>query len=403
MPQVATVFDQILDPANRANPYPLYAELRKTPVTRQADGMWVVSTYQEIVDLLHDPRVSSDPRNNPQLDSDSFIESAFIGLDPPEHDRLRGLATLPFGPPHTPERIEGLRPWLLERASGLIDGLEGKAVVDLVEEFAYPLPVSAICHLLGVPLEDEPVFHRLADALVDSMDPRNGTLAARRRRRNELSADLRAYLDPLLEERLRAPGDDLLSELLTAGDPGHRLSRADVLATAELLLVAGHETTVNSIANGMLTLLRHPDVLERLRRDDDLVIGLVEELLRYEPPVHMLQSRVALADIDVAGTTIPAGAPITLMLAAADRDPDRFPDPDRFDPERTGNEHLGFGGGIHYCYGAPLARMETQIALTELARRLVNPRLVDDPPPYRPSPALRGPRRLFVEIDGIVP
>jgi cytochrome P450 len=403
MTHATSVLAQVFDPANRPDPYPLYAELRQTPVTQEADGTWVVSTYQEIVELLHDPRVSSDQRNNPPLDADVAPGApAFIGLDPPEHDRLRSIATRPFGPPQAPERIESLRSWLLETTTRLIDGLEGRDMIDLVDDFAYPLPVSAICHLLGVPIEDEPFFHRLADAVIESLDPNTGTLVERRRRRNDISAELRAYLDKLADARVRAPGDDLLSELLTAGPPDERMSRADLLATAQVLLVAGHETTINLIANGMLTLLRRPDVLARLRREGDLIIGLVEELLRYEPPVHML-TRVALADIDVGGTTIPAGSPITLMLAAGDRDPNRFPDPDRFDPDRSDNEHLGFGGGIHYCFGAPLARMETQLALTELARRLVNPRLVEDPPPYRPNATLRGPRHLFVEIDGIVP
>jgi cytochrome P450 len=404
MRNVTTVVDQILDPANRANPYPLYAELRKTPVTRQHDGMWVVSTYQEIVDLLHDPRVSSDPRNNPQLAGKAPLEAlSFIALDPPEHDRLRSSATRPFGPPHTPGRMEGLRPWLLETTTRLIDGLESKRLIDLVDEFAYPLPVNAICHVLGVPTKDEPLFHRLADAIVESADPNRGTLVERRRRLNETIVEVRAYLNRLADGHLRAPGDDILSGLLTEADPDQRMTRDDVLNTGQLLLVAGHETTVNLIVNGMLTLLRYPDVLARLRTEPELIIGLVEELLRFEPPVQFRDNRVALADIDIAGTTIPAGAPITLMLAAGNRDPNRFPDPDRFDPDRTDNQHLGFGGGIHYCYGAPLARMETQIALTELARRLVNPRLVNDPPPYRPNPFLRGPRHLLLEIDGVVP
>jgi cytochrome P450 len=181
------------------------------------------------------------------------------------------------------------------------------------------------------------------------------------------------------------------------------MARPDLLSTAALLLVAGHETTVNLITNGMLTLLRHPDVLDRLRHEPDLITPLVEELLRYEPPVHMLTRRSTLADINIAGTTIPEGSPLMLVLAAGSRDPDRFPDPDRFDPERTDNRHLGFGSGIHYCFGAPLARVETQVALPALARRLVNPALVADPPPYRPNPELRGPRHLVVEFDAIAP
>jgi cytochrome P450 len=153
----------------------------------------------------------------------------------------------------------------------------------------------------------------------------------------------------------------------------------------------------------MLTLLRYPDILQRLRRQPELAIRVVEELLRYEPPVQFLPSRNALDDIDIAGTTIPRGAPIILVLAAGSRDPDHVSTPDRFDPDREYLEHLGFGGGIHYCFGAPLARSETQIALTELARRLENPRLVTDPPPYRPNPVLRGPRHLLVTFDRIAP
>ena len=179
------------------------------------------------------------------------------------------------------------------------------------------------------------------------------------------------------------------------------MSREDLLATSALLLVAGHETTVNLITNGMLTLLRHPGVLDRLNHEPGLIIPLVEELLRYEPPVQMRTNRTTIADIDIAGTTIPRGSPLAVMLAAGNRDPSRFADPDLFVPDRTNNAHLGFFGGIHYCYGAPLARTEAQVALPQLARRLVNPRLVTDPPPYRPNPELRGPKHLFVEYDAV--
>jgi cytochrome P450 len=408
-----SVVEQILDYENRANPYPLYAELRKTPVARDADGTYVVSTYDEIVELLHDPRVSSDPRNRPEPIGatparDAPPEAArtemplpFVSLDPPEHDRLRGLATRPFGPPHTPGRIEDMRPWLLETTTGLIDNLAGKGQVDIVDDFAHPLPVTAICKVLGVPREDEPRFRRWADELLEALDPSTGTFAEQQRKRAQVRAELRPYLNGLANAHLRQPGDDLISGLLTDSGPDGTMSREDVLSTADLLLFAGHETTVNLIANGMLTLLRHPEVLRRLRHEPDLIVPLVEELLRYEPPVQLLQTRTALADIDIAGTTIPEGSPLTLVLAASSRDPNRFRDPDRFDPNRTDNQHLGFGGGVHYCFGAPLARLETQIALSELARRLVNPRLAIDPPPYRPNPILRGPRNLPVEIDGV--
>src|SRR5262249_31692547 len=181
------------------------------------------------------------------------------------------------------------------------------------------------------------------------------------------------------------------------------MSRGDLLATATLLLVAGHQTTVNLITNGMLTLLRHPGLPARLTREPALIVTLTEELLRYDPPVHLLPNRATLADIPIADTTIPAASPPVLVLAAGNRDPRRFPDPDRSDPARTDTHPLGFGTGIHICYGAPLARTEAQVALPELARRLVTPRLVTDPPPYRPSPVLRGPRHLHVEYDTVAP
>jgi cytochrome P450 len=408
----ASIYDQVLDPANRANPYPLYAELRKTPVARQDDGTYVVSTYNEITALLHDPRVSSDPSSRrPELggampapeEGLPGLPRAFIQRDPPGHDRLRGLAMRQFGPPHTPGRIDGMRPWLTEIATGLIDNLASKNSADIVDDFAYPLPVTAICKLLGVPLEDQPRFSQWADAVVEAIDPTTGTFEERIRRRDQVNAELAQYLSGLADAHARQPGDDLMSGLLTdTGGPGP-MSREDLLATADMLLVAGHETTVNLIANGMLTLLRHPDVLERLNREPGLITTLVEELLRYEPPVHMLASRTALADIDIAGTTIPAGSPLILVLAAGSRDPRRFPDPDRFIPDRADNQHFGFGGGIHYCFGAALARTEAQVALPELARRLVNPRLDADPPPYRPNPALRGPRHLQVTYDTVAP
>jgi cytochrome P450 len=406
-----SIYQQVLDPANRANPYPLYAELRKTPVTQEDDGTYVVSTYNEIAALLHDPRVSSNPEYRRGAAGASAMPDQgqpeqplpFILRDPPDHDRLRELAMRPFGPPRTPGRIDGMRPWLVEVTTGLIDRLADKKRADIVDDFAYPLPVTAICQLLGVPLEDQPRFREWADALIEALDPTTGTFEQRERKRNEVNAELGRYFSHLVDSRAREPGDDLLSGLLTDHGPNAPMPRGDMLVTAGMLLVAGHETTVNLITNGMLTLLRHPDVLDRLNREPGLVITLVEELLRYEPPVQMRTNRTTVADINIAGTTIPKGSPLALMLAAGSRDPSRFADPDRFDPGRTDNPHLGFLGGIHYCFGAPLARIETQVALTELARRLVNPRLVTDPPPYRPNPELRGPRHLLIEYDAVAP
>ena len=403
------VFAQILDYANRADPYPLYAELRKTPVARQDDGTYVVSTYREIVDLLHDPRISSEDRSA----GDAGMPAAFIRTDPPEHDRLRRIVNRPFGPPHTPDRVDGMVPDLRRLVTGLIDGLTGQSEIDLVDQFAYPFPVTVICELLGVPREDEPRFHGWAQALVDALDPGAGDADERERRRTGALTEMGVYLAGLVDAHRKSPGPSLLSALATDDGSEGRLTDIELLASAVLLLVAGHETTVNLITNGMLTLLRHPGALERLRGDPGLAVHLVEELLRYEPPVQFLPNRHALDDIEIAGTTIPSGSRVVLVLASGSRDPDhvhnpdRF-DPDRFDPDRFGltrdrDQHLGFGGGIHYCFGAPLARLETQIALAELARRLVHPRLVVDPPPYRDNAVLRGPRHLRIAVDGIAP
>jgi cytochrome P450 len=404
-----SVYDQILDFGNRADPYPLYAELRRTPVSRADDGSYVVSTYREIVSLLHDPRVSSDLRNRP--DYPRTDENAprvlsppfFIALDPPEHDRIRRLLMRHFGPPHDPGRIVSMAADMSAIAGSLIDNLVGRNQADLVDEFAYPFPVTVICRLLGVPREDQPRFRAWADALVAALDPTTGDFPARQRRRDEVSAELGAYFGELADADRDHPGSDMLSELVTDDGSEGRLSRDDLMASMALLLIAGHETTVNLIANGMLTMLRYPEVLQRLRRHPELSARIVEELLRYEPPVHFLTSRTALDDIDVAGTTIPRDATMVLVLAAGSRDPDHVPHPDVFDPDRPENEHLGFGGGIHYCFGAPLARAEAQIALPELVRRLENLRLVSDPPPYRPNPLLRGPRHLPVEFDHVAP
>ncbi|MEV7241772.1 cytochrome P450 [Streptomyces sp. NPDC093248] len=394
---------RILDYSSRPDPYPLYAELRRTPVARQEDGSYVVSTYREIADLLHDPHLSSDVRNltHPMPSAEGSTTPAFINMDPPEHDRLRRMAMRHFGPPHTPGLVAGLDSDLSAVVTGLIDDCADREEIDIVDDFAYPFPVTVICHLLGVPREDEPRFHLWVNDIIDAIaydpktDPKEKLEKGLRARQ-----DLRQYLGGLLEQRHGRPGDDLLARLANDDGPDGRMTDEEIVATANLLLIAGHETTVNLITNGMLTLLRHPEVLRRLSDDPDLVVPLVEELLRYEPPVHIIPWRAAYSDITVADTVIPKGSQIMLMLASGSRDPDRFHDPDRFDPDRRDNQHLGFGSGIHLCFGGPLARRETQIALTELVRRLDRPRLVTDPPPYRRSPILRGPIHLRVAQGG---
>ncbi len=402
----STILRQIYDYANRANPWPLWAKLRQTPVCRQEDGpdergTYVASTYREIEALLHDPRLSSDLRNSTQTGGQTRTPNAgytFISLDPPAHDRLRRLAMRHFGPPERPEYLEQLRPEIHRIVTELLDQLQGERQLDLVDSFNYQLPVAVICRILGVPREDAPQFKIWASGVIETVG-QEGEEAQRRREQAQL--DLNQYMAGLVERHRKQPGDDLLSQMATDTGPEGRMSDRQLVATGVLLLIAGHETTVNLLGNGMLVLLRNPAILERLRNKPDLIPAAVEEMLRYDGPVQFLPQRTTLDDIALAGTTIPKGVLVTLALAAGNRDPARFPDPDRFDPERRDNQHLGFGSGIHSCFGAPLARIEAQIAFPELLRRLEQPRLVVDPPPYRPSPFLRGPEHLLLEVDEV--
>ncbi|WP_328334773.1 cytochrome P450 [Streptomyces sp. NBC_00455] len=389
------LFAQVLDQDSRSNPYPLYTALRARPVSRQTDGTWVVSGYEEINALLHDPRISSDLHNANRAPL-TKVNPSLIVQDPPGHDRLRGAVMAQF----TPAVVESFRHEVRRLVDGLVDAVGSRTRLDLVEEIAYPLPVSVICTLLGVPREDETRFHAWADTLARTLDNDPSLTQQEIGEINDASAELGRYLEELTRDRAQSPGEDLISGLLTGGRRSDPLKGSELVITTRLLLIAGHETTVNLITNGMLTLLRHPDILERFRGEPGLVVPMVEELLRYEPSVQF-RHRATLADIEIGGTTIPRGSPVVLMLAAGSRDPRHFPDPNRFVPDRTPNDHFGFGGGIHYCIGAPLARLEAQIVLPELVRRLDNPRLVADPPHYRPTAALRGPRHLWLDVDGI--
>ncbi|MEV4508690.1 cytochrome P450 [Dactylosporangium sp. NPDC049525] len=380
---VGSVFGAVLDPVNRHDPYPLYTSLRRTPVGREPDGSWLVTTFREISALLHDPRISS--AYDPEADPIGLVPS-FLRTDPPEHDRLRRLATRQFGPPHRPTLVADLQ----ESFEGIVDRLVADfppSTVDLVDQFAYPLPVLVICELLGVPLADEPRFKAWIDtALATPGNPRQ----------SGAFRELADYLGDLVDAD---PEPGLLRSLATDDGPEGRLTRDELVSTALLLLVAGHETTVNLIANASLVLLRQPRWLDRLLADPAFAVPLVEEVLRWDPPVQFLPWRTALDDIPIGDTTIPRGAAITLVLAAGNRDPGHISDPDRFDPDRRPVQHLGFGDGIHYCFGAPMARLEAQVALRALAPVLERARLLEDPPEYRPSAVLRGPRHLRVALD----
>lgn len=406
-----TLFAQVLDEANRANPYPLFAELRRNPVARQSDGKYVVSGYAALRSVIFDPRLSSEdlpssrrPRTgnpfkdwvlNRIKDRVSNAHRPLIFRDPPDHDALRALVMDQFGP----GRVNALHGRVGELVDGMIDAVRGRDEVCLVEDLSYPLPVAVICDLLGVPSEDEPRFQHWSTQLATALEPDarrdDETRGANARTFDEIAA----YMHQLIARKRKSPADDMLSGLAN-GAGKQVMGDVDLISTAILLLVAGHETTVNLITNGMLTLLRNPHELEKLRADPERAPRVIEEVLRFEPPVQF-RTRKALGDIEVASVTIPKGSAVVLLIAAANRDPLRFPDPDRFDPDRQDNQHFGFGGGLHYCVGAPLARIEVEIALVSLCRRLVEPRLLVDPPPYRSGASLRGPEQLGISIAGV--
>ncbi|MCJ2046982.1 cytochrome P450 [Methylobacterium sp. J-078] len=410
-----TLFAQIKDEANRPDPYPLLAALRECPVSRQEDGTYVAASHAAISSLLHDPRVSSEtlpPADRPKTgnplkdwlvkpvrDYITDTHRPFIFRDPPDHDTLRAAVMHQF----THQRVQAMRARSHQLVDEILDKLGDARAIDIVDDLAYPLPVTIICELLGVPPEDEEKFHGWATQLATALEPDNLQNDEARAENSRTFDVISEYMKGLIAQKRRDPKDDMLTGLAGEGaDGAPRMGDFDLIATAILMLVAGHETTVNLITNGMLTLLRHPEELRRLREDPERAPRVVEELLRYEPPVQF-RTRTALCPIPHGEVTIPEGAPVVLMLAAGNRDPDVYAEPERFDPDRTDNRHLGFGGSLHYCVGAPLARFEVEAALVALARRLRNPRLIADPPPYRPGSALRGPKHLRLAIDGIDP
>lgn len=400
------LFAQVLKFENRHNPYPLYAQLRETPVSVQEDGTYVVSTHAEIRSLLFDPRVSSDEEKNLGSKSGSEVSTrnehssqddlrSFGTFDPPEHDRLRSIVVNQF----TAERIYGIRSGVEELVKHELDKCRELDQIDIVDDFAYPLPVTIICKILGVPFEDQQFFHEQSTVFAASVDPDKD--GENKRKKREAQKQVGDYMHKHIQNLRQHPSKDLLSAIMANGDlEAGRINEQELVAISIMLLIAGHETTVNLITNGMLTLLRYPEHLERLQQDPDLAPRFVQEVLRFEPPVQF-RTRTTLADIEIAGTVIPKGVPLVLMLASGNRDPLQFNDPDQFDPDRENNQHFGFGGSLHSCIGAPIARLEAELAFRALAQRLQSPRLVEDVPEYRQGASLRGPRHLLVNVDAV--
>jgi cytochrome P450 len=392
-------FVEAMSPAFREAPYPHYERFRgPAPLLRVADTIWFALGHADVTALLRHPRMSTDESHATteigQSGPNAIKSQSLLFMDPPDHTRLRNLVARTF----TPRRIEGLRAATEAITTELLDamGSDGRPV-DLIQAFAYPLPVRVICSLLGIPEADEAVFTGWSRGIARSLDPtilRSPEIDAAI---DQARSELRAYLGDLLAFRRKAPGDDLLSGLAAVEADGDRISSGEVLSLAVLLLVAGHETTVNLIGNGVLALLRAPEQLALLRRSPDLVGAAVDELLRFDGPVQITQ-RVATEDMEVVGCQVRRGDEILLVLGAANRDPTVFAEPHRLDVTRDARRHVGFGGGIHHCLGAVLARMETQIALAALLDRVGRIELAGTPV-RRPTFTLRGLESLPVALN----
>jgi cytochrome P450 len=378
----------------RADPHAVYAELRDLgPVHRvrppgsHADyWSWLVVGYEEARAALADPRLSKDGRRiGVTFPDDDLIGRNLLGTDPPEHARLRGLISRAF----TMRRVEQLRPRVQEITDALLDAMLPSGRADLVQALSYPLPITVICELLGVPELDRTAFRKLSTEAVAPSSPGS---------EHEAFVGLAEYLTELIEDkRCAGPGDDLLSDLIrTTAEDGDRLSPRELRGMAFILLIAGHETTVNLITTGVHALLTHPDQLAVLRADMTLIDGAVEEMLRYEGPVENATFRYAAEPLEIGGARVGQGDPVMIGLGAADRDEARYPSPDRFDIRRDARGHVAFGHGIHYCLGAPLARLEARTAIRTLLERAPGLELDGPPGEWLPGMLIRGLRSLPV-------
>jgi cytochrome P450 len=386
-------------PEFRPDPYPLYRKLRELdPVHRSPAGPWILTRHADATEVLRDPRFSSNPSHlggeRPQVGPRRIDTRVLLFLDPPDHTRLRSLVSKAF----TPNVVRRLRPRVEELVTDLLDRAERNGSLELIADLAYPLPVAVICELLGVPAGDRARFGSWSSDASRLLDRDIDLDEAALERGATAIAGFTEYFGGLVQQRRADPTDDLLSGLIVAEERGQRLTWEELFSTIILLYLAGHETTVNLIGNGTLALLQHPDQLRRLRDDPTLGRSAVEELLRYESPVHVT-ARIATTDLQVAGVPITAGEQVVVLVAAANHDPEVFADPDDLDLGRPDNRHLSFSAGMHYCLGAALARLEGEMAFGALLRRFPRLELVDPHPHFREHLVLRGLRKLDLRIS----
>lgn len=397
-------------PEFRADPYAVYARLREhDPVhwcPRPAPGFWFATRYDDVAFILKEPVFGREvrrvlppeafppiaERHRPLLE---MVEKWFVFRDPPDHTRLRALVNKAF----TPRTVQSLQPHIQGIADGLVDQLADAGTMDVVNDYAFPLTVTVIAQMLGVPPEDRDRFKVWANELLGAIDI--GATDAITTRASRATVALSDYLRDLLAERRRRPQDDLVSHLLDAEEAGDRLTEDELLATCILLLFGGHETTKNVIGNGVHLLLVNPDQREMLRSDLSLIRTGFEELMRYESPLQMA-FRYVMEDCELGGRRLRRGQMIWGGVGAANHDPAYFTDPDRLDITRSHNPHLGLGRGIHFCVGASLGRAEGSIAINTLLRRLPDFQRLDAAPVWRETVILRGLESLRIGFDRVI-
>ncbi len=422
---------QMFDPAHRADPYPHYGRIREQgPVQLPESNLAVFTSFADCDEVLRHPSSASDRTKSTVVqrmiaeDPEGAVVGppgppGFLFLDPPDHTRLRRLVSKAF----VPKVVKELEPEIAALVDGLLAEASSSGSFDAISGLAYPLPVAVICRLLGVPLADEPEFSAASGLLAQSLDPFvsvTGSAGDGLEERMQAGRWLREYLRDLITQRRRDPGDDLMSGLIHVEESGDQLTEEEIVATCNLLLVAGHETTVNLIANAILALLREPTQWAALAADPARVAPVIEETLRYDPPVQLM-GRIAGEDMtignmagglersdrgsvtgglersDRGSVTVPKGDNMLVLVAAAHRDPEAFEEPDRFDPGRTAIRHLGFGKGPHFCIGAPLARLEATVALTAVTARFPHAALAAEPQ-YKQNVTLRGMSTLPISL-----
>nr|WP_258170227.1 cytochrome P450 [Paenibacillus sp. MYb67] len=377
------------------NPYPVYEKLRKDePVFRvmfpQGEFGWMITRYEDAVQILKDPRFSKDMVRRYGADNQSIFSNNMLFSDPPDHKRLRGLVQKAF----TPKLIANMRSHIQHIADDLLDNLPSQDKMNLIDDFAFPLPIIVISEILGVPAQDRDQFRIWSNTVIDASTAESAELF------EQHSKEFTDYLTAWFAKVRQDPGTDLISQLVIAEESGQQLTEQELLGVVSLLIIAGHETTVNLIGNGILALLEHPEQRELLIKQPELIHNAIEEMLRYNGPVEFSTSRWALEDIEFRGQHIAQGELVIVALDSANRDEQQFKDADIFDITREKSSHLAFGKGIHLCLGAPLARLEGEIAVSTLLNRFPNIQLQADVNEleWRPGMIVRGVKEIPVQL-----